>query len=184
VSDKINAILDARADLPSEDSWPVYYNLAPAPGASCAGFPDWRVRSYGAGERTQNRGELYQCRPYPFNAWCGQIGYQPGIDQNWSSAWTRVDVCATGASAPPSTNCDELPTWTAHSYLGGARVQNLGEIYECKGWPQSGWCGQAGYQPGVEAHWPDAWTRVTDCLITPFDSAGDTNLDARDPIPH
>ncbi|MDT9001428.1 N-acetylglucosamine-binding protein GbpA [Paucibacter sp. APW11] len=51
------------------------------------------------------------------------------------------------------------------SYKAGTRVlQNkTGRVYECKPFPYSGWCSQwsansTAYEPGVGAHWADAWT--------------------------
>lgn len=50
------------------------------------------------------------------------------------------------------------------SYKGGTKVlQNKnGKVYECKPFPYEGWCRQwssnaTAYEPGVGAHWSDAW---------------------------
>jgi uncharacterized protein len=47
-------------------------------------------------------------------------------------------------------------------YNGGNRVQSGRVVYECKQWPQSGWCGQR--EPGAQfSAWEDAWTKVDSC---------------------
>lgn len=50
-------------------------------------------------------------------------------------------------------------------YVAGSRVQNLGSQYECRPWPNSGWCngGAAAYAPGAGSAWQDAWTLVGPC---------------------
>ncbi|WP_299143967.1 hypothetical protein [uncultured Vibrio sp.] len=51
------------------------------------------------------------------------------------------------------------------SYSEGTRVlASDGDIYECKGWPYSGYCVQwsasaTHYEPGTGSHWQQAWTR-------------------------
>jgi RHS repeat-associated protein len=69
-----------------------------------------------------------------------------------------------GASARSAlTSCAGLPEWAVVQYVGGARVQHRGSLFECKPWPYSGWCGQVGYEPGVAPAWPDAWVLVDAC---------------------
>jgi chitinase/chitodextrinase len=50
-------------------------------------------------------------------------------------------------------------------YVAGSRVKNVGNQYECRPWPNSGWCnGQAAaYAPGTGSAWADAWTLVGPC---------------------
>lgn len=50
------------------------------------------------------------------------------------------------------------------SYKGGTKVlqPKNGKVYECKPFPYEGWCRQwssnaTAYEPGVGAHWSDAW---------------------------
>src|SRR6266496_2985398 len=65
--------------------------------SDCTNVPQWAVGTYSGGDRVQNNGVLYECKPFPFSGWCGQIGYQPGVDPAWSDAWTRIDDCATSS---------------------------------------------------------------------------------------
>ncbi|MFC5476281.1 lytic polysaccharide monooxygenase [Paraherbaspirillum soli] len=46
-----------------------------------------------------------------------------------------------------------------NTYAAGDVVTNNGNSYECKPFPNSGWCGQspAHYEPGVGSNWTDAW---------------------------
>lgn len=50
-------------------------------------------------------------------------------------------------------------------YAAGSRVKNVGNAYECKPSPYSGWCNGAAwaYAPGTGAHWQDAWLLVGPC---------------------
>jgi peptidoglycan/xylan/chitin deacetylase (PgdA/CDA1 family) len=59
-------------------------------------------------------------------------------------------------------DCEPFRAGTA--YQGGDRVSNVGNIYTCKPWPYSGWCGIGGpYEPGVGWAWGDAWTLGGTC---------------------
>ena len=61
---------------------------------------------------------------------------------------------------PASTG--EYPAWElGKNYVEGERVTNLGENYECKEFPYSGWCGVAeAYKPGEGDAWQDAWIKL------------------------
>ncbi|MEO9803086.1 MAG: glycosyl hydrolase family 18 protein [Reichenbachiella sp.] len=50
-------------------------------------------------------------------------------------------------------------------YSAGSEVQNDGKKYQCKDYPFSGWCNGSAwaYEPGVGAHWQDAWNDLGDC---------------------
>jgi len=39
-------------------------------------------------------------------------------------------------------------------------------VYTCKPYPASGWCAQAGYEPGTGSAWQQAWTLEGSCDIT------------------
>lgn len=51
-------------------------------------------------------------------------------------------------------------------YIGGTKVKaSDGQIYQCKGWPASGYCQQwsssaTHFEPGTGAHWTMAWNLV------------------------
>lgn len=51
------------------------------------------------------------------------------------------------------------------AYTAGQVVQNKnGDLFECKPWPYTGWCGSTSalhYEPGIGLAWSDAWNRYT-----------------------
>jgi hypothetical protein len=55
----------------------------------------------------------------------------------------------------------------AQTYEEGDKVSDGSLVYQCKAWPFSGHCGQAGYEPNVDTAtrgaWKDAWTVVGYC---------------------
>ncbi|KAI9765078.1 MAG: hypothetical protein M1840_007785 [Geoglossum simile] len=150
--------------LPSQDHWPDF-GFAPAPGVDCTGVPAWQTGTYAAGAKAQVAGTLYSCKAFPFSGWCGQVGYKPGVDTNWRAAWDVVDVCNAGlvGGGRPTNNCAALLEWQVGAYAGGEVVKHGNQVYQCKGWPQNGWCGQKGYEPGVALYWQDAWILLSSC---------------------
>ncbi len=66
-------------------------------GGSCAGVAAYMEgKVYTGGERAQNGGRLYQCRPFPNSGWCGLSAngaYAPGTGFAWMDAWTLVGPC-------------------------------------------------------------------------------------------
>lgn len=70
-----------------------------------------------------------------------------------------------GDPGDPPGNCGDIPGYQPGvSYGGGDRVSNVGNVYECKPWPYSGWCGAgSAYEPGVGWAWADAWNQIGPC---------------------
>jgi hypothetical protein len=66
-----------------------------AEALSCSGLPGWVVgTSYAGGAQVQEGGNAYQCKPWPYNGWCGQnTAYKPGEGWAWQNAWTLVAAC-------------------------------------------------------------------------------------------
>lgn len=66
-------------------------------GGSCGGVAAYMEgKVYMPGDRTQNKGQLYQCRPFPNSGWCGLASngaYTPGTGFAWMDAWTLVGPC-------------------------------------------------------------------------------------------
>ncbi|MHA7056258.1 Ig-like domain-containing protein [Aquimarina sp. M1] len=62
-------------------------------------------------------------------------------------------------------DCDEAQYVEGGGYSEGSTVQNEGNVYECRSWPNSGWCDGAAwaYAPGTGTYWQDAWTLVGEC---------------------
>src|SRR5262245_24780877 len=70
---------------------------------TCADTPGWTLRPYRPGERVMVEGNLYACKPWPYNGWCG-IGdaYEPGVGWAWRDAWIEAGKCGTAT-------CDGVP---------------------------------------------------------------------------
>ncbi|AXT60222.1 T9SS C-terminal target domain-containing protein [Aquimarina sp. AD10] len=63
-------------------------------------------------------------------------------------------------------DCDEAQyVESGGNYVAGSKVQNDGKVYQCRDYPNSGWCNGAAwaYAPGTGTYWQDAWTFVGDC---------------------
>jgi predicted chitinase len=78
---------------------------------SCNGAARYAAGTvYQGGARVQNRGSLYQCRPFPYSGWCGiGGGYEPGAGDYWQDAWTLVGTCGGGSAPPPTAPPDPTP---------------------------------------------------------------------------
>jgi len=131
---------------------------------------------------------VYQCAAEPTNQFCGMSGYAPGTDQYWEQAWTSLGSC-TGTIAPTDSpsfetladagGCPNIYS-SGDDYEEGDKVSKEGFVYQCKSWPQSAHCSQAGYEPGTSIdggakkleYWKDAWLVVGYCSgsITPTTS--------------
>lgn len=59
-----------------------------------------------------------------------------------------------------STQPADYPEYqTGTPYQAGDVVRRNGRLYQCRPWPNSGWCGQGElhYAPGTGMNWQDAW---------------------------
>ncbi|WP_308709564.1 Ig-like domain-containing protein [Marinoscillum pacificum] len=121
-----------------------------------------------------------------------QNGSLLGTDSSspFSYSWTNVaagnySLTATatdndGASTTSSTlaitvqsdntggggDCEGTASYVENGgYSPGSEVSNNGNIYQCRDYPNSGWCNGSAwaYEPGTGAHWQDAWTLVSEC---------------------
>src|SRR6266511_70166 len=81
---------------------------------TCTSYPQWTVKTYSGGDRVQNNGSAYECKPFPYSGWCSQAAYEPGASPYWADAWTKVGDCsgspgdggAGGSGTSPNTACD------------------------------------------------------------------------------
>lgn len=123
----------------------------------------------------------YQCKSSPLNQYCGQVGYEPGLNGElgaWNLVWTNVGECSGVASTGRPTNAPTKARWSGvgcpkvfdedEVYAEGEKVKGEdGYVYECKPFPYSGYCGQAGFEPGkVGSAWTEAWTLLGSCSGT------------------
>lgn len=70
----------------------------PPPGGGTCDVPAYQPGAwYGAGERVQADGNLYECKDWPYTGWCG-VGpaYAPGTGWAWQDAWLLIGPCDGG----------------------------------------------------------------------------------------
>lgn len=46
---------------------------------------------YKAGDKVSNKGANFECKPWPFTAWCKEAGYEPGVATHWDQAWIKTN---------------------------------------------------------------------------------------------
>lgn len=137
--------------------------------------------SYEEGDAVSADGLVYTCKPWPQAAHCSQVGYEPGTSagsgasrvEYWREAWSVTGYCDGTISPTVSPSHDVLTDmggcpeeWSAQTYEEGDKVSSNDLVFQCKAWPQSAHCGQAGYEPdtlATSAAWRDAWTIVGHC---------------------
>ena len=139
--------------------------------------------AYVSGDRVSREGLVYECVTGSNGLHCPQAGYEPGEGTAFADAWTVVGTCSgtIGPTSSPSFDALELvggcpDEWEvkAEGYKEGDRVSALGDgenklVFECGAYPQTGHCGQAGYEPGLEdiqgvpAPWKGVWAIVGYC---------------------
>ncbi|KAL7492205.1 hypothetical protein ACHAWT_001918 [Skeletonema menzelii] len=140
-------------------------------------------------------GKVYQCRNWPASGHCGQDGYSPANTDDtgcnggpcWPDAWAYLGGC-TGTISPTSTptfdpadvgGCpEEYEVGTEYEAEDRVSVtpagETYGKIYQCKNWPDDGYCKNEAYSPANiadkgcngEPCWPKAWTYVGGCTGT------------------
>ncbi|MGF1768603.1 M66 family metalloprotease [Enterovibrio makurazakiensis] len=92
-------------------------------------------------------------------------GEEPGTTGEWG-VWKQTDDNSCGSPdpdpevTPPEPG--EYPTYQAgFAYQAGDIVTGADNtLYQCKPWPNSGWCASASYAPATSAFWQDAWTKL------------------------
>jgi chitinase len=73
-----------------------------------------------------------------------------------------ITVTVSGSTG----TCGGKPQYVENSgYVAGSQVKNVGNVYECKPYPYTGWCNGAAwaYAPGTGTYWTDAWTLIGAC---------------------
>ena len=77
-------------------------------------------------------------------------------------------VSAVDAGPPPAPiSCGEITAWVPDGmYKEGTKVAagRPAHIFECRPWPNSGWCPFVAYEPAKpDGPWADAWNDVGPC---------------------
>eukprot|EP00956_Cyclotella_meneghiniana_P035057 scaffold110845_cov23-Cyclotella_meneghiniana.AAC.1 len=119
---------------------------------------------YEGGDVVEQDGNVYSCSTaMGANLWCSLNAYKPGDSDNWEMAWTLLGSCEGNISpiTYPNGGCPNEFDSSA-TYESGDVVELDGLVYQCRSWPNSGWCSQAGYEPDGE-HYHDAWTHLGYC---------------------
>ncbi|PSV58787.1 M66 family metalloprotease [Photobacterium sp. GB-3] len=117
----------------------------------------WSAQSiYVAGDEVSHNGVVWLA------GWWTK-GEEPGTTGEWG-VWKQIatEGCTSVKPevTPPAPG--EYPTYQAGTvYQQGDIVRASDEqLYQCKPWPNSGWCSSASYAPASSAYWQDAWTKL------------------------
>jgi hypothetical protein len=84
-------------------------------------------------------------------------------NQGATTTSSAVSVTVTGGT---TGGCSGVAQYVENGgYVAGSKVKNVGNQYQCKPYPYSGWCNGAAwaYAPGTGTYWTDAWTLVGAC---------------------
>lgn len=54
----------------------------------------------------------YQCKEFPYTAWCAQEAYEPGVGMAWEEAWTLMGDCVLDTSSTTTTTTTTTTTKT------------------------------------------------------------------------
>ncbi|WP_271782501.1 Ig-like domain-containing protein [Aquimarina algiphila] len=105
--------------------------------------------------------------PYTIN-WTATEGTHSLVaiaTDNEGASSTSSEINITVQSDTGGGSCNEAQYVEDGGYVAGSKVQNDGNIYECKPWPFTGWCngGASAYAPGSGTNWEDAWVLVGEC---------------------
>lgn len=119
--------------------------------------------SYEDGSEVSVDDMVYKCKPYPEEGFCivhspdSQYGYL-GWESLGSCSGTLSPTVSPGGGSGCPTAFD-----ASTAYAAGDSVSVNSNIYECKSWPNSLRCSQAGFEPGTSQHWSMAWEMVGSC---------------------
>ncbi|WP_394210950.1 M66 family metalloprotease [Enterovibrio calviensis] len=93
-------------------------------------------------------------------------GEEPGTTGEWG-VWKQTDDNSCGAPEPtpdPDPEVTPPPPGEYPTYQPGLAYQegdivkgSDNKLYQCKPWPNSGWCSNPSYAPGTTPYWQDAW---------------------------
>jgi hypothetical protein len=159
-----------------------------SPTATQPGCPSAWVSgtAYAAGAMVSAGGKSFQCNAHPMSLFCGQSGYEPNTEMfggAYKLAWTDKGSCA-GTLAPVTASPTVTPVYTVAgacpaayaagaAYSAGTKVTTVTaggkNVYECKAFPYSGYCSQAGYEPNG-TYGSMGWTLLGVCDPVATDS--------------
>ncbi|WP_119395292.1 glycosyl hydrolase family 18 protein [Salinibius halmophilus] len=121
--------------------------------------PAWQQgTAYKAGDQVTSAQGTYECKPFPYEGWCGLSAYEPGVGFAWTDAWIAVDgsVIVTPTpvvTAAPTTQPTAAPTAAPTSapvvgdypeFVPGTTKATNGQVYSF-----GGACWEAKNSPGT-----------------------------------
>jgi hypothetical protein len=83
-----------------------------------------------------------------------------------NSGGTATAAITIVVNVVTNDNCATISPYVENGgYAAGSIVKNVGNRYQCKPWPYSGWCngGSWAYAPGTGTYWSDAWILMGSC---------------------
>ena len=113
---------------------------------------------------------VFKCKEWPDSMYCGQ--FNPLSASGGKLGWEYIGEC-TGTMGPtasptysPGTavinGCPDNYNPAKTDYTPGSQILSNGVVYECRAYPNSGYCNQKGFAPGGQYDYM-AWTRVGPC---------------------
>ncbi|MBV7299043.1 M66 family metalloprotease [Enterovibrio paralichthyis] len=128
--------------------------------ASAVCIANWEKKAtYVGGDKVSHQGTVWLA------GWWTK-GEEPGTTGEWG-VWKQTDDTSCGAPdteepdiTPPVPG--EYPDYEAGlAYQAGdiVRAHNK-KLYQCKPWPNSGWCSNPSYEPSRSPYWQDAWLKL------------------------
>ena len=84
----LEGIAEDGETVSSQNSFIVTDETTPPPGE----YPDYVAgTAYQAGDRVIGADNgVYECKPWPYTAWCASASYAPGDSLYWDDAWIKL----------------------------------------------------------------------------------------------
>ncbi|MDF2456634.1 MAG: Carbohydrate binding family 6 [Cytophagaceae bacterium] len=82
----------------------------------CMGLPKYIENGgYAAGNKVKNGSGRYECKGWPFSAWCNGAAwaYAPGEGAYWSDAWNLLGTCGNSRSSETKESTEDVLVLTA-----------------------------------------------------------------------
>ncbi len=167
-----NIIVTGHVDTQTADTYALAYSVTDSEGqtlrldrtitleaAKVCIKPWYPAIAYVGSNKVTHNGTVWQA------GWWTQ-GEEPGTTGQWG-VWKKTDDNSCSAPEPtpdPEVTppvLGEYPDYQAGvAYQEGDTVTGAdGALYQCKPWPNSGWCASAAYAPAISTYWQDAWTK-------------------------
>lgn len=120
----------------------------------------------------------YTCKSWPMSGHCGQ--YSPLMNLGSQGGWEMAGSCdgSLGPTSSPTfddlvidpAGCPEEYSTAMTDFEAGDRVAvtlstapERKIVFQCRTWPNSGYCNQAAFAPGTSEHTDMAWTIIGAC---------------------